>query len=92
MQALAAGPAAAPPRQLVVGAALASVAMVMLAGGMLAVWSLQRRRSVDLDGTWVPAGVTIPVVVNTDPPNRIAVGSQPFEAVRNAFEIRSAHA
>ena len=62
MQALAAGPAAAPRRQLVVGAALASVAMVMLAGGMLAVWSLQRRRAVNLDGAWVPAGVTIPEV------------------------------
>ena len=36
-------------------------------------------------------GVTIPVVVNIDSTN-IEAGSQPFEAVRNAFETRSAYA
>lgn len=31
------------------------------------------------------------VIVNTDTPNLIVFGSQPFEAVRNAFEMRSAY-
>ncbi len=62
MQALEAGPAPAPRRQLIVGSALASVAMVMLTGGMLAVWSLQRRRTVDVGEVWLPEGVTIPEV------------------------------
>ncbi|NND73980.1 MAG: hypothetical protein HKN44_03150 [Ilumatobacter sp.] len=62
MEALAAGPAPAPRRQLIVGSALASVAMLMLTGGMLAVWSLQRRRTVDLGETWLPSGVTVPEV------------------------------
>ncbi len=38
-----------------------------------------------------PDGGAIPFVVNTDPPNSILPGSQPYEAVRNAFEIRSTH-
>lgn len=62
MQALEAGPAPAPRRQLIVGSALASVAMAMLVGGMLAVWSLQRRRTVEIGETWLPDGVTIPEV------------------------------
>ena len=58
-------PAAAPPapkRQLLVGTVLAVVAMFMITGGMLAVWALQRTRSIDDTGTWVPDGVTIPEV------------------------------
>lgn len=62
MQALAAGPAPAPRRQLIVGATLGAVAMAMLAGGMLAVWSLQRRRTVDAGEAWLPSGVTVPEV------------------------------
>ena len=33
----------------------------------------------------------VPIVVNLDTPNTIVPGSQPFEAVRNAFEMRSAY-
>lgn len=62
MQALPAGPAPAPRRQLLVGGALASVAAVMLTGGMLAVWALQRTQAIDAVGTWLPDGVTIPEV------------------------------
>ncbi len=38
-----------------------------------------------------PTPTPIPVSVNIDPPNMIVAGSQPFEAVRNTFEIRSAY-
>ena len=62
MQALPAGPAPAPRRQLLVGSTLAAMAMLMLTGGMLAIWALQRDRHIDLDGRWVPQGVTIPEV------------------------------
>ncbi len=62
MQALPAGPRPAPQNQTVIGATLASVAMAMLTGGMLAVWLLQRNRANDLEGTWVPDGVVIPEV------------------------------
>jgi cytochrome c oxidase subunit 3 len=62
MHALPAGPAPAPRNQLLVGSGLAAFAMVMLVGGMLAVWSLQRTRAIDAEGTWVPDGVTIPEI------------------------------
>ena len=62
MQALEAGPTAAPRRQVIAGAALASAAMVTLTGGMLAVWSEQRTDFVERDGTWLPSGVVIPEV------------------------------
>lgn len=62
MQALAAGPAAAPRRQVIVGASLASAMMVMLTGGMLAVWSEQRTTFVERDGNWLPSGIVIPEV------------------------------
>lgn len=62
MQALAAGPAPAPRRQVIVGASLACAAMLMLAGGMMAVWSRQRRNQVELVGHWLPEGVVIPEV------------------------------
>jgi cytochrome c oxidase subunit III len=62
MQALPAAAPPAPRRQLTVGAALAAMALLMLTGGMLAVWAVQRNRAIDLDGTWVPDGITIPEV------------------------------
>jgi cytochrome c oxidase subunit III len=58
-------PAPAPPprRQVLVGTALAGVGTIMLVGGMLAVWVVQRERALDAaDGTWVPDDVTIPEV------------------------------
>ncbi len=62
MQALPAGDAAAPRRQVIIGSAVASAAMIMLTGGMLAVWSEQRTDFVDRDGHWLPEGVVIPEV------------------------------
>lgn len=62
MEALTAGPAPAPRNQLVVGATLASIAMVMLTGGMLAVWAVQRSSAIDAGGTWLPSGVIVPEV------------------------------
>lgn len=62
MQALPAAPASAPQRQMLVGISLAGVAMIMMAGSMLGVWLLQRTRSIDDTGSWVPDGVTIPEV------------------------------
>lgn len=62
MDALPAAPAPEPRRQLLVGASLASVAIAMLVGGMLAVWALQRTRAIDAGDSWLPRGVTIPEV------------------------------
>jgi cytochrome c oxidase subunit 3 len=62
MNALPAAPAPEPRRQLLVGASLASVAIAMLVGGMLAVWALQRTRAIDAGDSWLPRGVTIPEV------------------------------
>ena len=62
MHALPAAPAPAPQRQVLVGASLAVVAMVMLTGSMLAVWALQRREAIDSTGSWVPDGTTVPEV------------------------------
>ena len=62
MQALTAGPAAAPRRQIIVGSAVVSMVMIMLTGGMLAVWSEQRTTFVERDGNWLPDGVVIPEV------------------------------
>jgi heme/copper-type cytochrome/quinol oxidase subunit 3 len=70
MQALPAAPVPAPRRQVFVGTALAGVAAIMLMGGMLAVWVLQRERSIDAVGTWVPEGITIPEV----PTNVMLIG------------------
>lgn len=62
MEALAAGPAPAPRNQMIVGVTLASMAALMLTGGMLGVWAVQRRQAIDTDGSWLPSGVTIPEV------------------------------
>ncbi|BAN04184.1 cytochrome c oxidase subunit 3 [Ilumatobacter coccineus] len=62
MEALTAGPAPAPRNQMIVGATLASMATLMLTGGMLGVWALQRRQAIDTDGAWLPSSVTIPEV------------------------------
>jgi len=62
MQALPAGPSPAPRRQLIVGAALSAVAVVMLMGGMLAIWALKRTEATDAGLSWVPDGVTVPEV------------------------------
>ena len=62
MQALAAAPAPAPRRQVLVGTAFACVAGTMLVGGMLAVWLVIRDRAIAAEGTWVPPDVTIPEV------------------------------
>lgn len=62
MEALAAGPAPAPRNQLLVGATLASIAMVMLTGGMLAVWAVKRAAVLDTGEAWLPSSVTIPEV------------------------------
>jgi heme/copper-type cytochrome/quinol oxidase subunit 3 len=60
--ALPAAPAPPPRRQLLVGTALAGVATLMLVGGMLAVWILQRQRALDAGEPWVPKGIIIPEV------------------------------
>jgi cytochrome c oxidase subunit 3 len=62
MQALPVAPAPPPRRQVLMATTVASLAMVMLMGGMLAVWLLQRERALDADEPWVPQGVTIPEV------------------------------
>jgi cytochrome c oxidase subunit 3 len=69
--ALPPGPAAPPRRQVLVGTALAGVGTLMLIGGMLAVWVLQRERALDSEeGVWVPADISIPQV----PTNVMLIG------------------
>jgi len=57
-------PAPAPPprRQVFVGTAIASASALMLIGGMLAVWILQRNHAIDAGEEWLPRGVTLPEV------------------------------
>ena len=62
MEALPAGAPPAPKNQTLVGATLASVAILMLTGGMLGVWAVQRRQAIDLGQSWLPSDVTIPEV------------------------------
>ena len=62
MQALPAAAAPAPRNQLAVAASLAAAAIVMLTGGMLSVWALQRDQALDLGESWIPDGVHIPGV------------------------------
>ena len=57
--------AAAPPRrQVLVATALASLAALMLMGGMLAIWLLEREKwlSRSSNGPWVPDDTEIPGV------------------------------
>ena len=68
--ALPAAPAPPPRRQIFVGTALGGLATIMLVGGMLAVWVLQRERALDADDIWVPSGVIIPEV----PTNVMLIG------------------
>ncbi|MET0144527.1 MAG: cytochrome c oxidase subunit 3 [Ilumatobacteraceae bacterium] len=70
MYALPAAAAPPPRRQVLVGTALASMATIMLVGGMLAIWILQRERARDAGGTWLPEGTTIPEV----PANVMLIG------------------
>lgn len=70
MQALPAGPAPPPRRQVFVGMALVGVGVLMLIGGMLGVWILMRERSFAANGFWVPDDVTIPEV----PSNVMLIG------------------
>ncbi len=62
MYALPAAPTPAPQRQTLVGMALATVSIVMLTGGMLAVWLVQRTEALDAGESWLPDGVVIPEV------------------------------
>ncbi|MET0909073.1 MAG: cytochrome c oxidase subunit 3 [Ilumatobacteraceae bacterium] len=64
MYALPPGPAAAPRRQTLVGAAFATVTIVMLMGGMMAVWLLKRTEVLDAGESWLPSGVVIPEVAS----------------------------
>jgi heme/copper-type cytochrome/quinol oxidase subunit 3 len=62
MYALPAGPVPAPQRQTLVGSAFAAMAMIMLAGGMLAVWLMQRDATLEAGEVWIPEDVAIPEV------------------------------
>ena len=62
MEALAAGPAPAPRNQIVMGATLATVAMVMLTGGMLAIWAVKRSAAIEAGQNWLPDGTIVPEV------------------------------
>ena len=62
MQALPAAAPPAPQRQVLVGMSLAIAAIFVLTGSMLGVWALQRSNAIDLEGSWLPSGVTIPEV------------------------------
>jgi heme/copper-type cytochrome/quinol oxidase subunit 3 len=62
MYALPPGPIDAPRRQTLVGAAFATVGIVMLMGGMLAVWLFKRSELRDAGEVWLPSGVVIPEV------------------------------
>ena len=62
MEALVAGPAPAPRNQIVMGATLATIAMAMLTGGMLAIWAVKRSAALDAGQTWLPSGTIVPEV------------------------------
>lgn len=60
--ALPAAPAPPPRRQVFVGTAVASLAAIMLMGGMLAIFIRKREEVMDAGERWVPQGVDIPGV------------------------------
>lgn len=60
--ALPAAPVPPPRRQVFVGTAIASAAALMLVGGMLAVWILQRQAALDSGEDWFPSGAHLPEV------------------------------
>jgi len=62
MEALVAGPAPAPRNQMTVAASLASMAVTMLIGGMLAVWAVKRASAIEAGESWLPDGITVPEV------------------------------
>jgi cytochrome c oxidase subunit 3 len=62
MHALPPAPAPPPRRQVLVGTAVASIGVVTLIGGLLAVFIRLRQNARDADEPWVPQGVTIPEV------------------------------
>jgi cytochrome c oxidase subunit 3 len=62
MYALPPAPAPPPRRQVLVGTAVASMAVLTIIGGMLAVYIRLREDVRDSGEPWVPSGVTIPEV------------------------------
>ena len=62
MIALPSAPAPAPRRQLIVGTAVASAALLSLFGGMLALYLRFRDQALATEGRWIPKGVTIQMV------------------------------
>lgn len=62
MEALAAGPPPAPRHQLTVASVIASMATVMLIGGMLGIWAVKRSSAIDAGESWLPSGITVPEV------------------------------
>jgi heme/copper-type cytochrome/quinol oxidase subunit 3 len=62
MHALPPAPAPPPRRQVLIATAVASMGVLTLIGGMLAVYIRLRENARDVDEPWVPQGVTIPGV------------------------------
>jgi cytochrome c oxidase subunit 3 len=62
MHALPPAPAPPPRRQVLIGTAVASIGVLTLIGGMLAVYIRLRENARDGDQPWVPQGVRIPEV------------------------------
>lgn len=62
MIALPSAPAPAPRRQIFVGTAIASAAMLSLFGGMLALYVRLREQALLTQDRWVPEGVSIELV------------------------------
>jgi heme/copper-type cytochrome/quinol oxidase subunit 3 len=62
MHALPPAPAPPPRRQVLIGTAVASMGVLTLIGGLLAVYIRLREDARDAGESWVPEGVTIPEV------------------------------
>ena len=62
MYALPAAPAPPPRRQVLFGTTIASAAVLMLTGAMVAVWIRMRQQALDAGDAWVPPRTTIPEV------------------------------